>query len=251
MLPLEALGYYNLAYTAASTVAFVVGAIGSAALPSFAAAQGRSAPAELLERYRAADRAMLSLVGVVAFALLFHGELILGWWINPAAAAAARTSLSLLIVGFWIGAAINNVYNVAVACGVPGRHLRVNILTVVPYAAIMYLLIGLYGATGAALAWVLLNLAYAVLLVPAIHHRVLRTSTRRWLLGTVLPFIVLGVASFGVPALIAEAVFAGRTGQAGALCVSVLVYSLAAFFLFMARPADAASLRMLLTRPRA
>jgi len=250
MLTLESLGHYNLAYTAASSISFIVGAISSAVLPSLAAAHGRGPADALLERYHDADRVMLFLVGLAAFALVFHGDLILTVWVNAEAAAGAALPLALLAAGFWCSAAIANVYNVAVASGLPGRHLRVNLLSVLPYAAGLYLLIGRFGIVGAAGGWLLLNLAYAALLVPPIHHHVLRTSTRRWLGRSIVPFVLLGCASFWLPRLGIE-FYPGRLGTAAnvaALVAGGLLYVAASMMLFGPRIRDAASLRALLAR---
>jgi len=252
MLTLDALGYYNLAYTAASGISFIVAAISSALLPSLAAAHSKGPAGGLLDRYNDADRVMLFLVGLVAFTLIFHGDLILVLWVNPEAAAGASRPLALLAAGFWCSAAIANVYNVAVASGLPGRHLKVNVLSVLPYAAALYVLIDNFGTNGAASAWLLLNVAYACLLVPPIHRHVLGLSTKVWLTGTVLPFAALGLATFWVPKIGME-LYLGHPNihtYAIPLLISVLLYGSISYFLFSVRAQDAASIRSLLARMR-
>lgn len=233
MLTLDALGYYNLAYTAASGISFIVAAISSAVLPSLAAASSKGASGGLLARYNQADRVMLFLVGLVAFALIFYGKLILALWVNPEAAAGASRPLALLAAGFWCSAAIANVYNVAVASGLPGRHLKVNVLSVLPYAAGLYFLIDSFGIDGAASAWLLLNVGYAFLLVPPIHRHVLGASTKAWLTGTVIPFAVLGFASFWAPKIGMDLYLTHESIHAYILplLASVLLYGSASYFL--------------------
>lgn len=204
MLTLEELGYYNLAYTASSAISHMVAAVSSAVLPSLAAAYGHGKKDELARRYDLADRLMMGLVTPVAFAMIFCGEPILSLWINPEAAVEVAEPLSWLAAGFWCSAVIANVYNVAVACAVPGRLLRINVISVIPYALGLYLLIDAFGIMGAAVAWLLLNIIYGCLLVVPIHHRLLGISTLKWLRRIVLPFFALGIAAFMLPRLGAE-----------------------------------------------
>jgi O-antigen/teichoic acid export membrane protein len=207
LLPLETLGHYNLAYTAASIISLIVAAVSSAVLPSFAAEYGRHGAASLAERYRSADRIMLFLAGVAAFSLAFYGDQLLALWVNPVAASAASKPLAWLAAGFWCSAAIANVYNVAIAAGSPGRHLRANVISFLPYLFCLYLCIEALGVEGAAISWLVLNLGYAAFLVPAIHRTLLSLPTASWLRETVLPFLLLGLFTLGGTRLMAEAVF--------------------------------------------
>ncbi len=227
VLTLAELGHYTLAYTAAAFIPLIIAAVSSAVLPSFAAAHGRDSPGELIDQYNRADRAMLSLVGFAAFPLIAFGDLILTWWVSPEAAASASKPAAVLAAGFWCGAAIANVYNVAVAHGRPGIFLRTNLILIVPYALSMYLAIETFGILGAAGVWLLLNVGYALILVPRIHKEVLNVSTRDWITRTILPSLLIGIAAFGIPRLAAEIYFPNQavgTAAVVALLVSMLLY---------------------------
>lgn len=199
MMSLKDLGYYNLAYTAASSISFIVSAVSSANIPNFAAVHSRRNISELLAVYRKADIDILGLASIVAGLLIFYGEQILGIWINPNTAAQAALPLVWLSVGFWVSASIANIYNVAVACGIPGKHLKVNLFAFIPYLLCMYLCIKSFGITGPAIAWLLLNVAYALALVRPIQRDMLNESTYRWLRKTISPFLILTVIACGVP----------------------------------------------------
>lgn len=252
MLTLEDLGHYNLAYTASSAISFIVGAVSSAVLPSLAAAHGKGSQDELAGRYDRADRMMLCLVGPAAFALMFYGEPILSLWINPQAAHGASPPLAWLAAGFWCSAAIANVYNVAVASGMPGRHLRVNVVSVLPYALALYLLIGSFGIVGAASAWLILNVVYGCLLVAPIHHQLLGVSSRTWVCRILLPFAALGVASFLLPRLAAElfALDHSIRAQAVPLLFSLLFQAAGSLVLLGQRTSDFASFSSLFSTMR-
>ncbi|HEX2542304.1 MAG TPA: oligosaccharide flippase family protein [Caldimonas sp.] len=224
VLPLDDLGAYSLAYTAASTISLIVAAVSSAVLPSFAATQGRDPPGELVQQYNRADRAMLTLVGIASFSLIAYGDVILTWWINSEAAASASRATAVLAAGFWCGAAMANVYNVAIARGLPGRFLRANVILVVPYALAMYLAVEAFGIIGAAWVWLALNVVYMLVLVHPVHEDVLRVSTKRWIASTLVPAVTIGVLAFGAPRLAAE--LYGASQSAGLVLVVALLVSL-------------------------
>jgi len=211
MLTLEMLGLYNLAYTLAAGISLVIAAVSSAVLPAMAAAFGGSNRAALTARYLDADRIMLFLVGGAAFLLVTHGRLVLTLWVNADVAGGAYAPLALLAAGFWLSGLNANVYNVAVAAGQPGQFLRVNLWIVVPYAALLYLLIGRFGLVGAAASWIALNLVYTIILVPHVHNGILGMAPTRWLAQIVVPHLAIGAFTF--PGLAYAGAASGLTGQ--------------------------------------
>ena len=230
MLSLNDLGYYTLAYNTASAISLVISAISSAMLPSFAAAHSQGVPGVLGRRYEQANRVLLFIIGLAVFPLVFFGDVVLTAWVGPAASAGASRSLALLAIGFWFSGALSNAYSLAVATGNPGLPLKLSALSALPYACGLYLLVLTHGIDGAALAWMLLNAAYIVILVPAVHRRLLSTTTRQWLLQAALPFAVLGVTAFALPRLAANHL--GGTSAAGmliALVVGIVAYGVAGY----------------------
>ena len=201
MLSLEDLGYYTLAYNTASTISLGISAVSSAMMPSFAAAHCQAASGVLSRRYDQANRVILFVVGLAAFPLIFFGDAILSAWVGPTASTGASRPLALLAMGFWLSAVLSNAYSVTIATGHPGMPLKLSALSAVPYAITLYFLVLTHGIDGAALAWLLLNLTYVIFLIPSVHRSLLMVSTRRWAVRTVLPFAMLGCASFALPRL--------------------------------------------------
>ena len=204
MLPLEALGAYSLAYTAAAIVPALIGAISSAVLPSFAAACGQDSPATLQRRYDDASRFMLFAIGLASATMVFFGEPLLAMWVNSAAAAAAADALALLAIGFWGSAAASNAFQVAVASGRPGIALRISVLSSPLYLAALYWLTSRWGIEGTAFGWLLLNSAYVVLLVPIVHRQVLHAPMQPFLLHVLGPFALLPLLIFGLARAVAD-----------------------------------------------
>ncbi len=202
LLPLESLGAYTLAYTAAAIIPALIGAISTAVLPHLAEAYGASDRNILVRRYDTASRFMMFVIGMITGCFVFFGEHLLALWVNPDAAVAAAMPLALLAVGFFGSAAASNAYQLTVASSRANIALRISVLTALPYAAALYLLISWLGIAGAALAWLLLNLGYVVFLVPQVHREILCTPFTPYLLKILLPFGLLACCTFGLARMV-------------------------------------------------
>ncbi len=204
MLPLENLGYYSLAYSSATAISLVLSALSSALMPSFATAHAANARETLLQRYDIANRVTLFTTGLVLFTLLFFGEPLLSIWVNPHAATGAWRPLAWLAGGFWLSSAVSNAYNVGVACRQPGSLLKISAVSAIIYVPILYGLISHWGIDGAAAAWLLLNAGYVLVIIPTVHRRILNIPVLPWYFRTLLPFVLLGSATFGCARLLAN-----------------------------------------------
>lgn len=231
LLPLEDLGAYTLAYTAASIIPALIGAISTAVLPYLTEAYGAADKNILLRRYDTTSRFMMFATGMVTGYLIFFGEHLLALWVNPNAAAEAAMSLALLASGFLGSAAASNAYQLTVASGRANLALRISVLTALPYAAVLYFLISWLGIVGAALAWFLLNLGYVAFLVPQVHREILHISFAPYFLKILAPFGLLTCCIFGIANVILDerpvASFVGIAILASTLVVYTLLgYSL-------------------------
>jgi O-antigen/teichoic acid export membrane protein len=197
MLTLEALGAYMLAYNTAAVIPALISAASTAGLPAYAALHGSAATSTLPRNYDNASRLLIYCIGMAVGALVFFGEPLLAAWVNPAAAATAAIPLALLAIGYWGSAAVSNAYQVAVASGRPYLALKTSALSAPPYFLGLYLLVSIMGINGAALAWLLLNAAYVVFLVPQVHHRILGIPVRAFFQQILLPFAGLAACVFG------------------------------------------------------
>lgn len=230
MLPLVDLGYYSLAYHAATAISLILSAISTAMMPSFAAAHGADAWETLHRRYYNANRVMLFATGFALFPLLFFGEPLLAVWVNPDAAAGAWRVLALLAGGFWMSAAVSNAFTVAVACRKVGLILRVSALSALFYVPVLYWMIGVWGIEGAGGAWLLLNVSYVFVIVPMVHRAILNISTMPWFFSTLLPFALLGGTIFGLMRLFVSQWSSVLWVQLIGLVVAVLVYGGLGYF---------------------
>jgi O-antigen/teichoic acid export membrane protein len=223
MQSLEALGYYNLAYSVSSLISLVIAAISTAVLPWFTEVHAGDSSL-LRSRFINASWIMLFTSGLIASALIFYGHFLFAIWVNEAAADAAAPSAALLAAGTWVGAGVANAYNVAVAQGRPERPLFIGALSVVPYVGAVYFLVQQLGPVGGALAWLLLQLSNAVFLIPHILRQRIDMDWVPWLRRTVLPILLLAVGTFGVLKLVSQGVGDGFHINFATLVAATLIY---------------------------
>ncbi len=249
-LSLTELGTYNLAYTTASGLALIIGAISAAILPAFSAAQSRTDTANLTLQYMKLDRVILFVITPVSMVLILYGQLILNLWVGETSANGAALPLALLTIGFWLSSTIVNIYNVAVAYGMPARHLRANLVLALPYLMLLNFLVTNYGVSGAASAWIVLNLAYVIILARPIHRQLLHVKTLNWLMNPVLKCCGLALFSFGPPYLILMAMpfEPAPLASIAALAVSGLLWIVTSYAAGLSR--DIASIILLIFKSR-
>ena len=197
LLSLEALGYYSIAYNAAIAISLAQSAINGASFPAFSHSHSSNDNGALMMRYAKASELMGFIVALPCFTLVFFGSEILELWINSKVASETAPAMALLALGFFFNAMVSSAYVIAIACGRPSLPLWVNLLALLVYVPTLYVLIGLYGIFGAALAYAGLNFYYFFSLLPLVQAKVLGQKTGAWLAANLYPFAAIGVCALG------------------------------------------------------
>jgi O-antigen/teichoic acid export membrane protein len=233
MLPLEQLGFYSLAYTAATAISLIISSLSAALMPSFASAHSADARQALLARYRSANEVMLYTTGLVLFALAFFGHPLLVLWVSAPAASQAWFPLAVLACGFWLSAAVSNPYTLCIASRKAHGPLIITLATGVFYVPLMYWAIRRWGIDGAAFAWVILNVSYVLTYIVYVHRVLLRIPVLPWFSRLLLPFAALGVATFGAARalLFVAAPAAGAWAALTTLALAAAAYTAAGYLL--------------------
>jgi O-antigen/teichoic acid export membrane protein len=226
MLTLKLLGLYSLAYNASAVIPALIGAVGSATMPAFAAAYLPGSTQQLTSRYLAASRFMLFLITLVVACFVFYGEPILAVWVNAEAAISAARPLAILSLGFWGSAVVACAYNAAVAAGRLKAVLKISFVSTIPYVVSLYWLIEVFGIDGAALAWLLLNACYVAFILPHVHRHLLDIPLRSFFKSVVIPLVLLSAFSFGFTKLLAHGLerISFNSPQIAALLVAGSLY---------------------------
>jgi O-antigen/teichoic acid export membrane protein len=219
------LGFYNTAVTIITGVAAIQTFISSALMPAMAADVGRGDVAVLHKHYYKLTQILVYLVTLPVFVSIFYGRDLLSLWTTTETAAGAYRALGLLAFGSLINAALSPCYNLFVATGNVGYPLRVNLIAVIPYVAILFALVTSFGIVGAALAWLLLNIYYLVTFMPITQKRILGDPPSKWFLEGLVPYLTTALISFAVGQLIVRLLQWPGTIQVWSICaLSSLVY---------------------------
>ncbi len=230
-LPLEMLGFYQIAFGATAWISLIQGGFNSAVLPSLAADFAGGRQAQLRTRNAKTTQLTVYAVALPAFALFFFSTEILGLWVGREAAATAAVTASLLSAGFLLNAAVSNCHTLAVASGNSAIPLRINLVGLTIYLPALALLLNAYGIAGAALAWFLLNVYYLLVMVPVVQKQILAHKYLPWLQTNFLPFVLLGGAVFGGAHALAGMLSAGNGGAVTCVIAAAVTYVACGFHL--------------------
>jgi O-antigen/teichoic acid export membrane protein len=197
LLPLESLGCYFLAYNTAIGISLIPSAINSAMFPSFSSDYGHDGKNQLISRYDKATQINAYLISLLTFFLVFFGYDVLRFWISTEVAERTYRVMGILSFGLLLHASITNCYSIATASGNPYLVLKINVFGFLCYVPCLYLLIYYYGIYGGAFASVFLGVYYLTILLPAVHKIILKQPVLPWFSQNLLPFLILGLISFG------------------------------------------------------
>lgn len=202
LLPLEAFGYYMLAWTLSSALAYFAVPLASAVAPRFAALHARHDVPSLSDLYlRASELAAVAVVPVAAVLAAFSPLALQAWTGDSATSAAAAPLLALLLLGSALNSLLLVPFQLQLACGQVRLGISVNIAVVLLYCPMLALVVPSYGALGAAWAWLALNAAYALVVAGPMHRRVLPGIGGTWALRAV---VLPALAALGTAALLAS-----------------------------------------------
>lgn len=193
MMPLEAFGYYVLAYNVASSLTLLAAPMFSALFPKFSQLFAEKKESELSTLYHKGCQFLSILTFSLALTLAFFSREVLQVWIRDAA-TVGRTHLllSVIVVGTALNALMVMPYTIQMAFGWTRLILFQNTTALLLLVPAMFLMIGKYGAVGAAVVWVALNVAYVVFLIPLMHSRLLRGEMSRWYISDVgIPLLII------------------------------------------------------------
>ena len=186
MLSLEMFGYYVLASVVAMSLGRLVLPVFNGIYPRFAQLVSIDNQDELTRLYHKSCQFMSVLILPVAIVIaLFSYEIILIWTHDPSIAVKSHLFVSILICGTALNGLMTMPFALQLAFGwtrLSFYKAMISVIVLVPL--IIYMTI-LYGATGAAIAWLILNISIFFLEIPIMHRRLLRTEKWRWYLQDV------------------------------------------------------------------
>ncbi|HTZ41450.1 MAG TPA: oligosaccharide flippase family protein [Syntrophales bacterium] len=181
ILSLEMLGYYMLASTVGMSLGRLFTPVFSSIYPRFTQLMSINDQEGLKQLYHNSCQLMSVLILPVAIVIaLFSYEIILLWTQNPTTAEKTHLLVSILICGTALNGLMNPPYALQLASGWTLLSIFKNIIAVIVFVPLIVIMAIHYGATGAACAWLFINIGYILFEIPIMHRRLLRNEKWRW-----------------------------------------------------------------------
>ena len=193
MLSLEMFGYYTLASVVAMSLGRLFTPVFYSIYPRFTQLVSLDDQEGLKQLYHKSCQFMAVLILPVAIVIaLFSHEILLIWTQNQATADKTYLLVSILICG----TAINGIMHLPYALQLAFGWTRLSFFkTLIAVALIVPLIIYMtehYGAIGAAIVWLVLNMGMFFFEIPIMHRRLLRKEKWRWYWQDVcIPLVVV------------------------------------------------------------
>jgi O-antigen/teichoic acid export membrane protein len=223
---LEIFGYYMLAQTIASGMYAVIISVGGAVLPQLAGLVARGVEVEISGAYHRGSQLMSVLLAPIAVvAALFSREVLFMWTGDRTVVENAHLVLTLLVCGMLLHGFVQAPYYLQLAYGWWRIILQTNLMLLLCVVPLNILMARVYGAPGAALVWVFLNLCY-VLTLPFVHRRFLKGQQGRWLFEDIFmplcgALCVGAAARWLIPPGLSRAELLAYLSATGALALAV------------------------------
>jgi len=197
LLTLSDLGVYTLIYTMATSISLMVSSMSSVLVPAFAKLHSINNVVELQKLFNLSNKAILYLTSLILFPLVFYGDFLYNMWAPSSGTHFSQLALSLLSLGFWFSAAISTTANLAIATNRVNKIFIYSLISGLIYIPALYFLTLNYGQSGAAIAWLILNLFYLFSFTPIIQNEMFGSGLLKWIIKTILPIGIAGIIFFG------------------------------------------------------
>ena len=232
LVPLESFGYYSVAGLVATGVSFPAMAIYGAAFPLFAQLVATERWDLLTTSYHRSCQWLSLALFPPSLALAFFPREVLEIYVpHSAVASHAAELLRVIVIGHMLSSVLVMPLALQLAYGWTRLALFKYVIGVPLFVGALVLLVPRYGALGAALAWVGVNVGFIACEIPLMHHRLLRGEMSRWYLADVavpagVATAILGLSRWVMPvergALFNLSWLAGSTGLAFVVLVALL-----------------------------
>jgi O-antigen/teichoic acid export membrane protein len=230
LLSLGTFALYSVAQTVASSVRVLAQPIDQAAYPRMTQLYEENNQLELAALYhKAAQFNSVVMGGVGIFVAVFGDRLLALWTADSDLAAKVYPVLWILAIGMILNGMVNTPYYLQLAAGWTSLLVKVNAAMVVLFVPVIVVLTQQFQMTGAASAWVALNVAYLVVVARLVHRRLLIGELRAWyvndlvapLLAGTVTALVVRLLVVGDQSIVGQAVLLGLS-LAGVLLAGAL-----------------------------
>lgn len=176
LLSVSMVGYYTAPFEAVTKLWMIPASLMTTAYPT-CSALGTTRMRELQTLYSRSIKYIFCALAPVSVILVLFARPIIGVWLGPGFVNKSATALQLLTVGVFINCFAHVPYSFLQALGRPDAAAKLFLLELVPYAALVWWMVGHYGVPGAAFGWSV-RVTIEVLLLLWVARRLLSLSAR-------------------------------------------------------------------------
>jgi len=196
MISLHDYGVYSVAMVVAGGIPSLIGPLTLVLLPRLVAeVQASVNERETVLAYRRIVVRMIPLGLSLGFGMAAVAQPLIGMWTGDRMlAAAAAPILAIYALGNGIQVVSGLPYFLQYAKGDLRLHLIGNVGFALLFLLGMLVMVPVYGAVGAGLCWLLLQIFYSTIWVSFVHRRLVPSYWRVFLWGDVLPSLLLAMA---------------------------------------------------------
>lgn len=232
ILTLEDFGRYSLAGVVASGLSVLIVPMFNTMYPRFSALVSQNKTEDIVSLYGQGTRLLGTILFPISLAVAFFSEdLIFVWTGNSELATNVGPIVSLLAIGTSLNGVMYFPYALQLAYGLTRLPFIITSSLIVVFVPLIILLTTSYGASGGALAWLLLNGIYLLFGTWLTHRYLLKGLAVKWLSQDVgIPFgvslLLMAAGRYAIMAQGGWGHYARLTGG-GILAMAAILLSVA------------------------
>lgn len=210
-LSLTDFGYYMLAWTL-GTIAFrLISPVFNAYYPRIVAAVASGNTVEAFGSYIRASQILSMLVIPFSVWIAIYSYPLLSLWTRDSAIATATSGpLMILVIGTMVHSFMHMPYALQLAHGWTRFSVWQNFIAAILVVPLTYYLASLYGLTGSAWPWLLLNVGFVVLCPPIVFRKLNIKPAKVWYLEAIIVPSVISVSTLCLFKVIYDALSDGK-----------------------------------------
>jgi O-antigen/teichoic acid export membrane protein len=203
LLPLHIFAYYTIASIVAMNLIRLVTPVFTAVYPRFTQFVELNEQKNLIDLYHKSSQFISVLILPVAFIVaMFSHEILLLWTQDLEVARESYLTLSILILGTSIFGLLHIPYALQLANGWTKLSFYTNLIALIFYIPMLIFMAYRFGALGAAISWLLLNVMEMVVPIYFMHKKLLRTEKWFWYRNDILSPLIMSFTISGIFRLI-------------------------------------------------
>lgn len=181
LLALDQFGYYMLAFTAGNALIYLVAPVSTALFPKLSELVTTGDTKEIgLIYHKGCQAISLFVLPVGSLIALFPREILTLWTRNPLIVENTHLLLSMVVIGCILNASVMLPFMLQLAYGWTSLSFYKNIIAIVIFIPLLFLLVRHLGAMGGAITWTLVNAGYVVFEIPIMHRRLIHNEMWHW-----------------------------------------------------------------------